>query len=165
MPTTSHQLLVLCLYELLLAFTRARDLGTVVVAPLRVRLWRRNFREPDIVFLLKEHANRIGEDFWTGADLVVEVVSGTQKDRQRDLVIKRREYARGGISEYWIIDPQSQKISVLRLSGKRYVIHGEFALGATASSWLLKGFTVDVSEAFSQGMRFTAAKRVTRKQP
>ena len=40
MPTTSHQLLVVYLYGLLLAFAQARGLGTPLVAPLRVRLWR-----------------------------------------------------------------------------------------------------------------------------
>src|SRR5438445_1732306 len=50
MPTTSHQLLVVYLYRLVLAFTASRGLGTVLVAPLRVRLWRGKFREPDIVF-------------------------------------------------------------------------------------------------------------------
>src|SRR5207253_2015602 len=58
-PTTSHQLVVAYLYGLLLAFVSGRDLGTVLFAPLRVRLWRRKFREPDIVVMLKEHAGRI----------------------------------------------------------------------------------------------------------
>src|SRR5439155_23296491 len=74
MPTTSHQLLVVYLYGLLLAFTKGRGLGTPLVAPLRVRLWREKFREPDIVFMLKEHADRIGEEYWTGAELVMEGV-------------------------------------------------------------------------------------------
>ena len=43
-PTTSHQLLVVHLYGLLLAFATSRDLGTALIAPLRVRLWRGKFR-------------------------------------------------------------------------------------------------------------------------
>ncbi len=150
MPTTSHQLLVVTLYGLLLALTASRDLGTVLVAPLRVRLWRGKFREPDVVFLRKEHAGRMGEDFWDGADLVMEVVSGNDEDRRRDLVTKRREYARAGIPEYWIVDPREERITVLRLAGKRYVVHGEFPKGTTASSHLLPEFTVDVSEVLSR---------------
>ena len=45
MPTTSHQLVVAYLYGLLLAFASPRDLGTVLFAPLRVRLWRRRVPE------------------------------------------------------------------------------------------------------------------------
>jgi len=153
MPTTSHQLLVVYLYGLLLAFTTSRDLGTVLVVPLRVQLWRGKFREPDVLFMLKEHAGRIGEEFWRGADLVMEVLSGTDEDRRRDLVTKRREYARAGIVEYWLVDPQEGRITVLRLVGKRYVVHGESAKGSVATSYLLPGFTVDVSQAFSQQVR------------
>jgi Uma2 family endonuclease len=163
MPTTSHQLLVVYLYRLVLAFTTARDLGTVLVAPLRVRLWRGTFREPDVLFLSKGHADRIGEEFWNGADLVMEVVSGGDEDRRRDLVTKRREYARAGIPEYWIVDPREERITVLRLTGKRYVVHGEFPKGTVASSHLLRGFTVDVREALSQQVRRAAPPKGTRK--
>jgi Uma2 family endonuclease len=114
--------------------------------------------------MLKGHSDRIGEEFWTGADLVMEVVSGDDKDCRRDLVTKRREYARAGIPEYWIVDPQEERIKVLRLAAKRYVVHGEFPRGTVASSRLLPGFTADVSGALSQGGRFTATTKVPRKR-
>jgi Uma2 family endonuclease len=160
-PTTSHQLLVAYLYGLLLAFVTPRVLGTVVFAPLPVRLRPGKFREPDIVFLAKEHAGRIGEEYWEGADLVLEVVSTEPADRRRDLQIKRREYARAGIPEYWIVDPVAERISVLQLAGKRYAVHGEFDRGTVASSRLLEGFTVDVTEALSR--RTPAGARLSRK--
>lgn len=149
MPTTSHQLLVAHLYGLLLAFATQHDLGTVLFAPLRVRLWPGKFREPDLVFLRKEHADQVAEDYWDGADLVMEVVSGNEPDRRRDRVTKRREYARAGIAEYWIVDPDEEKIIVLRLAGKRYVVQGEFGTGVAAASHLLPGFTVDVAAALA----------------
>jgi Uma2 family endonuclease len=158
MPTTTHQLIVAYLYGLLLAFTSERHLGLVLFASLRVRLWPGKIREPDIVFMGKEHADRLGDRFWKGADLVMEVVSGEGKDRERDLVVKREEYARAGIAEYWIIDPQQERVTVLRLRGKRYVVHGDFGKGKTATSHLLDGFTVDVGETFAQQFRGTTAK-------
>jgi Uma2 family endonuclease len=161
MPTTSHQLLVAYLYGVVLAHVTSRDLGTVLFAPLRVRLWRGKFREPDIVFMLKRHARRIGEQFWQGADLLMEVVSEDAEDRRRDLQTKRREYARARIPEYWIVDPVRERIVVLRLAGKRYAVHGEFPRGAVATSHLLRGLTVDVAEALAR--RATAAGKVTRK--
>jgi len=158
MPTTSHQLLVLHLYGLLLAFNAARSLGTLLVASLRVRLGAKRFREPDVVFMLKEHADRIGEDYWEGADLVMEVVSGSKEDRDRDLITKRREYARAGIPEYWIVDPKQEQITVLRLDGKKYAVHGVFATGSVAASALLNGFTVDVTAALESQLRPAAGK-------
>jgi Uma2 family endonuclease len=161
MPTTSHQLVVAYLYGLLAAFVTERDLGLALIAPLRVRLCRGKFREPDVVFMLKRHAGRIGEEFWEGADLVMEVVSREPEDRRRDLETKRREYARAGIAEYWIVDPQEGRITVLRRVGRRYVVHGEFVRGDAASSYLLDGFRVDVSAAFSR--KVSGAARTPRR--
>ncbi|MEO6810983.1 MAG: Uma2 family endonuclease [Isosphaeraceae bacterium] len=147
MPTTTHQVIVLFLYDLLKAFLANRKLGSVLVAPLRVRLWPGKFREPDLIFMRTEHAERIGEQYWDGADLVMEIVS--DDDRRRDLDIKRREYAQAGIPEYWIIDRQQGRILVLTLEGTSYAVLGEFTRGDQATSKLLPGFTVDVDAVFS----------------
>jgi Uma2 family endonuclease len=154
-PTMSHQQLIVFLLGSLQTFAASRDLGTVLMMGLRVRLWPRKIREPDVVFMAKEHADRMGEDCWEGADLVMEVVSGTKADRHRDLVVKREEYARAGIAEYWIVDPREERITVLRLHATRYIVHGEFGKGMTATSDLLDGFTVDVSQTFGQQLRPT----------
>lgn len=150
MPTMSHQKIVLLLSGLLLAFVNGNNLGTVLVAPMKVKVARRKFREPDVLFMHREHADRMGEDYWKGADLVMEVVSADPEDRKRDLVEKRDDYAAAGIHEYWIVDPEKQTITVLRLAGRQYVVHGEFRKGTVATSHLLPGFTVDVSSAMAQ---------------
>jgi hypothetical protein len=76
-------------------------------------LWDGKFREPDIVFLLAQHADRRGNKYWRGADLVMEVVS--EDDPDRDLVTKRVEYAQAGICEYWLLDPRDRTVTVLAL--------------------------------------------------
>jgi Uma2 family endonuclease len=86
-----------------------------------------------------------------GADLVMEVVSPGNKNRERDLGIKRREYAKAKIPEYWIVDPETKTITVLTLSGRTYKVHGEFKHGMDATSKLLKGFKVAVADAFAAG--------------
>ena len=153
MPTTTHQLIVQFLLISLVNFNSRQRLGTAVSAPLRVRLWEKMFREPDLVFMLSEHGARIGEDFWDGADLVMEVVSGSAKDRRRDLVTKRREYALAGIDEYWIVDPQSKRITVLKRRGKLYVRHVEARQGQLASSVIMKGFAIQVNDVLAAGNR------------
>jgi len=147
MPTTTHQLMVLWLYGKVLEFVTPQALGRVLVAPLRVRLWEGKYREPDVLFMLARHASRIHDLFWEGADLVMEVVSND--DRRRDLELKRLEYAQAGIPEYWIVDSQQSLITVLRLDGDRYVVHGQFAHGTQATSVLLPGFSVDVASVFA----------------
>jgi Uma2 family endonuclease len=89
MPTTTHQLIVAFLYGELLRFITPAKLGMTLFAPLRVRILPRTYREPDIVFMLAANASRILEEFWEGADLVMEVVS--DDGRQRDLESKRED--------------------------------------------------------------------------
>ena len=95
MPKLSHQLIAMFLYRLLESFVSVGQLGTVVTAPYKVRLWEKKYREPDVIFVRSEHASRMGEDFSDGADLVMEVVGESESDRRRDLVKKREEYAAG----------------------------------------------------------------------
>jgi Uma2 family endonuclease len=146
MPTMSHQEIMLFLYDALRAFVATGRLGKVMIAGIRVRLWEDKYREPDILFMSAEHAGRISEEEWDGADLVMEVVS---QDRARDLEVKREEYARAGIPEYWIVDPRDRKITVLTLDGEIYAVHGEFAPGDRATSRLLPGFEVAVAGVFA----------------
>jgi Uma2 family endonuclease len=153
MPTTPHQRLVLLLVNLLNAFATPRGLGEALIAGVRVRLWEGKHREPDVVFMLAEHASRITVDYWIGADLVMEVVSGSESDRHRDLVTQREEYAKAGIPEYWIVDPESDQITVLVLDGPAYAVHGVFRRGQQATSKLLPGFAVDVTAVLAAAER------------
>lgn len=148
MPTTSHQQIVFKLVQLLFAFVEPRKLGTALMAPLRVRLQPGVFREPDVVFASTEHQQFIQDDFWTGADLVMEVVSAGPKSRRCDFDEKRNEYAAAGIAEYWIIDPLTQTILLLELLNSRYELVGEFGINEIASSRFLTGFTVAVNDVF-----------------
>jgi Uma2 family endonuclease len=119
----------------------------VLFAPLHVRLWPGKIREPDVVFMLQEHRDRRTDQCWEGADLVMEVVS--PDDPRRDLQLKRDEYARASIAEYWIINPLAATITVLTLQGGSYAVHGEFRPGEKAGSALLPGFEVDVAAALT----------------
>ena len=104
------------------------------------------FREPDLLLLRDRSDPRRQDRFWLGADLVVEVVSPDDPDR--DLVEKRVEYAAAGIPEYWIADPRDETITVLALEGEAYLEHGVFARGEAATSPLLAGFAADVDAVF-----------------
>jgi Uma2 family endonuclease len=143
MPTDAYQRIVLFLYRALYAFLTARGLGIVLVAPLRLRVRPGRYREPDLLLLLSANDPRHSNRYWTGADLVLEVAS--PDDPKRALVRKRREYARAGIPEYWIVNPATEQILVLRLAGTAYVEHGVFTRGTQATSALLEGFTVAVT--------------------
>jgi Uma2 family endonuclease len=64
--------------------------------------------------------------------LVVEVVSPNQENR--DYRYKRSEYAARGIAEYWIVDPITQKVTVLEWVEGFYderVYHGDSAIASS----------------------------------
>ncbi len=149
MPTEVHQFIVLFLCNALRAFVRPTKLGKTLLAPFRVRLWEDKIRQPDVMFMRRENFARTSNEIWDGADLVMEVVS--RDDSRRDWEIKRAEYAQAGISEYWIVDPQRRIVTVLKLSGQQYEVHGEFRESERATSVLLPGFSGDVSEIFAAG--------------
>jgi Uma2 family endonuclease len=121
----------------------------VAMAPLPVRLFAGQIREPDLVFFEARRVRDADERPLDGADLVMEVPSRGGKNRKRDLEEKREQYARAKIPEYWIIDPATKTITVMTLSGKRYKVHGVFKVGTEATSKLLKGFKVAVREVLA----------------
>lgn len=145
MPTEKHQAILLHLYLAFLPVIQ-RIGGKVFVAALRMRVAAGKFREPDLLLLLSEDDPRRHNEYWEGADLVAEVVS--PDDPRRDLVKKRREYAQAGIPEYWIVNPQTETIAVLRLEGAKYAEHGIFKRGDTATSALLADFQLSVDAVF-----------------
>ena len=71
--------------------------------------------------------------------------------RRRDLEVKREEYARAGIPEYGIVDPEGQRVTVPVLEGAAYRERGVFGPGETATSATLAGLTVAVGELFAAG--------------
>ena len=147
MPTMFHQLILKFLCCELDAFVVAGKLGTVVPAPYRVQVRRGKFREPDVIFIKRQHDSGIGKDFCRKADLVMEIVS--ERNRHHDLVTKRDEYARANIPEYWIVDPQQKQIIVLTLADQTYQVHGTFTEGQQATSKLLPGLQVAVTDIFA----------------
>jgi len=80
--------------------------------------------------------------------LVIEVVSEGPDARQRDLKTKREEYARAGIAEYWIVQPEDATVIVLELHDGEYRVASEAGGEGTAASLLLGGFSISIAELF-----------------
>ena len=145
MPTSSHQIMLLLLYDLFRAVIQQTG-GRILVAPLRIQVRPGKYREPDILMLQDASDPRYQEAFWLGADLVVEIVSPDRPER--DTREKPRDYAEAGIPEYWIVNPLNATITVLTLAGSSYRPHGVFQRGEHATSHLLQGFRVLVDQVF-----------------
>ncbi len=145
MPTDKHQSMLQFLFLAFNGFVQPRG-GKVHFAPLRLQIRPGKFREPDLLLLLSAADSRRQNRFWLGADLALEVVS--EEKPERDLVEKRGDYAEGRVPEYWIVNPQAETITVLRLRGDAYEETGVYRRGDSAASVVLAGFSVAVSAAF-----------------
>ena len=147
-PSLLHQFIARLVFLQMHGFVEQARLGIVMSAPTRVRISERHFREPDVLFVSQANSRRRQEQFWETADLVVEIISPDDPDR--DFVDKRRDYAAAGIAEYWIIDPRKDSIQVLHLRDGEYPEVIKYVRTEHAVSRVLKGFRIDVEELFAK---------------
>lgn len=146
MPTERHQAMLEFLFLALRAYIEPRG-GKVRFAPLRVQIHEHKFREPDILLVRDANDPRRHNRYWYGADLVAEIVSPDHPER--DMQEKRVDYAEAGIPEYWIVSPEQELITVLRLETDAYVEHGVFRRGDVATSAFLPDFAVPVDDVLA----------------
>jgi Uma2 family endonuclease len=145
MPTDKHQTLLKFLFLAFFRIVEPRG-GNVQFSPLRLRIRPGKYREPDLMLLLSATDPRRQNRYWLGADLALEVVSADKPER--DLVDKRGDYAEGGVAEYWIVNPLTETITVLRLRAGAYEEAGVFRRGQVAASVHVPEFSVAVDQVF-----------------
>jgi Uma2 family endonuclease len=70
-------------------------------------------RAPDLLFVARRNLRRLHAKFLEGpADLVVEIISPGSETIDR--LHKFREYERGGVREYWLINPAQRTVEFYR---------------------------------------------------
>src|SRR5262249_29402083 len=82
-PTKYHQAISKILFLALLAVVQRID-GDVFYAPLRVQVRSGKFREPDLLLVLDKNDLRAQDEYWLGADLVMEIVSPDRPQRDTE---------------------------------------------------------------------------------
>ncbi len=146
-PGSRHQRISRDLGGLLWDFVRRNGLGEVLWAPMDVVLDDGNVVQPDILFVSSERRAIITDSYIAGApDLVVEILSPSTADRDRRL--KMSIYARFGVAEYWIVDPDEASIQVMRLEADGYATAGTHTSGAVSSP-IIPGLQIDVNQVFA----------------
>ena len=148
-PNTKHQRASRNLEMALFQHVSKNRLGEVLDAPYDVLLSEENVVQPDIIFVRKERIGIIGEMNLQGApDLVIEILS--EGTRGKDLEVKKKIYARYGIPEYWIVDPEAATAEVLLWSELGYVTAGTYGKSDSLSSPLLPEFKLSLTEVFQE---------------
>ena len=138
-PTTKHQQVMGEILYQVMAFLRANPLGSVY-AETDVRMAGDLVYRPELVFIRAERVRANWPRISEPPDLVVEVVS--PESRRYDAETKRSDYERYGVREYWLIDPDLEAMTFLRLDGSAYVpIQPQ---GDELASAVLPGFKLDL---------------------
>jgi Uma2 family endonuclease len=140
-----HQFIVGFLYRLLAHFLETRGLGLLLLAPFLMRLPSRpSGREPDLLFLSREHVDRFRDTYIDGpADLVVEIVSPDSGERDRGE--KFAEYETAGVPEYWLLDPLRQDALFYVLGPDGRYRRGPLDADGFYHSTVLAGFRLKVT--------------------
>jgi Uma2 family endonuclease len=146
-PVTRHQRISRKIEFMLEKCVTENDLGEVFDAPYDVYLDAENVVQPDLLFVMKERLNIIGEKNIQGApDLVIEIIS--EATAYRDLVQKKKLYARFGVKEYWIVLPEESSVEVYTLKDNTFGLYTTYGRDDTLKSPLLQKLKIDLKKIF-----------------
>jgi Uma2 family endonuclease len=113
-PNSKHQIVLGNLHLLIGHWLREHRIGRVLLSPLDVVFTTFDVVEPDMLYLSNERAAQVlkSKNVQGVPELLIEI--GSPSTRKRDETIKRRLYERSGVSEYWVVDPELDRVRVYR---------------------------------------------------
>lgn len=146
------------LSSLLSIYVRLNKLGVIGTEKVMIALTRNDY-EPGIVFFKAEKAAVFEEDqvLFPVPDFVVEVLS--KKTQKVDRTTKKEDYAAHGIAEYWIIDPDKERIEqylLLQPTDKTYFEPYIYLRDEEITSKVIAGFTISVKAVFDEQANMAA---------
>lgn len=115
-PHLDHQDVTGNIYAELRNWSRKKQLGKAFMSP-GIIFSETDAVIPDVIWISHEKLNQFTDESGhlnTAPELIVEVLSTSEKDIKRDRKTKLKLYSIHGVSEYWIIDRQQQLIEVYR---------------------------------------------------
>ncbi len=146
-PVTNHQRISRRLEFILVKFITENNLGELFDAPYDVHFDNENVVQPDLLFISKDSLHIIGEKNVHGApDLVIEIIS--ENSAYRDMVQKKKLYAKFGVKEYWVVIPEGEEIEIYTLKDNTFQLYKAYGKGNTIESPLLKGLKIGLVDIF-----------------
>lgn len=149
-PRIRHQGVAGNIHTALNLYARSSRAGRAFISPVDVVMRAQRaatILQPDVVFVLKEHYERITEPNIQGPpDIVVEVLSPS--NARKDAIRKRRLYEKFGVPEYWVVPEWCDRIEVLKLVDGVYARPVLYEVGDVLTTPLLPGFELPVGEVF-----------------
>ncbi len=130
------------LFTLLRTYVTKKNLGIVLGSRTPVRFSKYNVFEPDISFIAKKYSSQIKKTYIDGApDLVIETTAPSSY--VFDTGVKKQNYAKYDVLEYWLIDPDKRKVSFYQLKNNTWE-ETQLNDSGVYYSPVVEGFWVDV---------------------
>jgi Uma2 family endonuclease len=146
-PVTRHQAISIRLSAAIFNQIEATGGGHVFTAPLNVVLSPRDVVQPDLLVILDSQRDIIADTDIQGVPaLLVEILSQPRMDRLR----KRDLYARFAVPEYWILDPDADRVEVYRHDGTGFPKPQILERGDILEYGPLPGLRIDLSALFRE---------------
>ena len=146
-PNLVHQRISRQLEMALCLHISRHELGEIFDAPCDVVFSDINVVQPDLLFVSTERIGILATANVQGApDLVVEILSPSTGER--DLGIKRSLYAKYGVPEYWIVDPDSKTVEVLSWTESGYRTEAVIPRSGMLNSPLFPSLNLNLAEIF-----------------
>ncbi|WP_026496502.1 Uma2 family endonuclease [Butyrivibrio sp. WCD3002] len=111
-PYTSHQIIALDIFTQIKNHIRSKKGKCIpLAAPCDVQLDKDNktMLQPDVMIIC-DRDKVVKQKVYGAPDFIVEVLSKSTK--KKDMTLKMTKYENAGVKEYWIVDPDKQKIIV-----------------------------------------------------
>jgi len=148
-PNLRHHRIEARIYGGLKDFVHLHKRGEVFYAPVDVILSDEDVCQPDVFYVSEPRKSILALEGVRGApDLCVEILSPS--NRNLDLETKRVVYARHGVIEYWIVDPENDSITIYRLQENSRTPLRILSSGDALETPLLPGFSLPLAAIFTE---------------
>lgn len=146
-PRRGHQVVAGAIYDLVSPFVRTRGLGRMFFAPIDVRFGPNDVVEPDLLYIRQDRLDIYKESgvVEEPPDLVVEIISPSSTSI--DPIRKAALYARAGVPEYWLPNPETRTFRLLVLRDGVY--HDVKPVDGRFHSSVIDGLVIDPAALFA----------------
>jgi Uma2 family endonuclease len=148
-PTPLHQLAIHEFANLLKAYAETHG-GRVFLSPIDIVFSEYNVLQPDVVFFAsgREHLIDLRQAIRIVPDIAIEVVSPSSVRTDRGK--KMQAFARYGVREYWILDPEPRSVEVYGLADAGYLLTESVSGTGAAHSTILPDFSAPLHAIFDR---------------
>ena len=146
-PSLMHQIVSHRLAVLLDRAIVEPGLGWVIEAPFDVHIDEQDVFQPDLMVILQNRQEVLqSAGLASGPSLAIEIISPSTASRDR--IRKRRVFARNGVPEYWLVDPDARTVTIYSDPREgRY--QGETTTSDVAVSATIPGLSADLKALFA----------------